>query len=205
MSLTYTFRPLQWAGPVTPTGSRRSRYTFRAGWTDSLTLLEHELDHLDARRVVVEADFREGDLRIDGMPRANARQPEFPGVRLAFDSRHGSLAYATDAYEFWQHNVRAIALSLEALRAVDRYGVTKRAEQYTGWKAIGSGPGTPMPSGSMSTDEAAAFLRDQSSLPPSAELRAHYRLLALRWHPDRDSGDPAKFLRLQQAKEVLGL
>jgi len=32
----------------------------------------------------------------------------------------------TDSCEFWQHNVRPIALRLVALRAVDRYDVTKR-------------------------------------------------------------------------------
>ena len=31
--------------------------------------------------------------------------------------------YATDAYGDWKSNLRAIALGLEALRAVDRYGL----------------------------------------------------------------------------------
>jgi hypothetical protein len=41
----------------------------------------------------------------------------------------------------WQHNVRAIALGLEALRKVDRYGITRRGEQYAGWKALPAGIG----------------------------------------------------------------
>lgn len=36
----------------------------------------------------------------------------------------------------WQANIRAIAKTLEHLRDLDRWGVTKRGEQYTGWKAL---------------------------------------------------------------------
>ena len=33
------------------------------------------------------------------------------------------------------HNLRSIALGLKALRAVDRYGVSRRGEQYAGFRA----------------------------------------------------------------------
>lgn len=45
---------------------------------------------------------------------------------------HGRAVFATDQYEKWEHNVRAIALTLEALRAVDRYGATQ-GRQYAGF------------------------------------------------------------------------
>lgn len=44
------------------------------------------------------------------------------------------LVYATDACQDWRHNVRSIALGLEALRAVDRYGISRRGEQYAGFR-----------------------------------------------------------------------
>lgn len=53
---------------------------------------------------------------------------------------HGRLAYATDMFDSWQDNVRAIALSLEALRAVERWGVSK-GRQYTGFALLTAGPG----------------------------------------------------------------
>lgn len=142
--MRYTTRPLTtWDGPRTPANARRSRYTFKAGWADTLDLLERELGHLDAREIVLEADFREQDLRLDGLPRSNARQPVDPAVRVAFESKHGSLVYAADTCEFWQHNVRSVGLGLEALRAVDRYGISRRAEQYRGYRQIGGGPVVP--------------------------------------------------------------
>ena len=75
------------------------------------------------------------------MPRANA-SPKSPAVVIAFESKHGPLQYATDAFTHWQANVRAVALGLEALRRVERYGITKHGEQYTGWKQLGSGTPT---------------------------------------------------------------
>jgi hypothetical protein len=36
-------------------------------------------------------------------------------------------------------NSRSIGLELEALRAIDRYGITKQGEQYVGFKALPSG------------------------------------------------------------------
>ncbi len=58
----------------------------------------------------------------------------FRTFRAAIDPAK-RLVYATDACEFWQHNVRSIALGLEALRAVDRYGISRRGEQYAGFRA----------------------------------------------------------------------
>lgn len=209
--MTFIFRPLgTWT--ETETSPRRSRHAFKASWSSTMGLLERELDHLDAERIVLQADFADRDLRLDGMPRSGARQPEHPGIRIAFDSTHGPLTYATDAYEFWQHNVRAIALGLEALRAVDRYGVTRRGEQYTGWKQLEAGPS------SMTPTDAARFIAEHGEPgliefggwanladPAYAEaLRAAIRRAQRKLHPDLNPhADPALFQRLQEAKRVL--
>lgn len=205
-----TFRPLRWSEPSTPADERRSRYQFKAGWQSTLTLLERELGYLDATDFVIEADFVEADLRLDGMPRSNARTPIHPGVRVAFESKFGPLIYSTDSCEFWQHNVRSIALGLEALRAVDRYGVTKRGQQYDGWKAIGSAPAIPM-GGHMTREDAARFIAthggsnayDVPQILVDPEWRAKaYRYAARRLHPDQ-GGTADLFQRLQEAKRVL--
>lgn len=117
----------------------RRRSQFRAAWSDTLELLRTEVYYLGAELVVLQIDVTAGDLRRDGMLRANARVG-FPGVRVSFNSVYGPLTYSTDRFDDWQDNIRAIALALKALRAVDRYGVNKRGEQYTGWLAIEAGP-----------------------------------------------------------------
>lgn len=197
-----TFRPLVWTGPTTPAEQRRSRRAFKASWPSTLDLLDRELYYLDARTLVIEADFADGDIRLDGMPRANARQPVHPGVRIAFESMHGPLIYATDSCEFWQHNVRSIALGLEALRAVDRYGVTKRGEQYTGWKALPSG--TSDVASDMTAAQALAVLRTYA--PEHKGDESLERLI--RWakagaHPDRHGGDRRGWDQVEQAVRLL--
>ena len=213
--MIYTFRPLgAWLEAVTD--PRASSARFRARWDDTIKLLSRELEHLDARNVVIQVDVEEAELRRDGMLRHYAKVG-FPGVRVAFDSRHGPLLYATDAYEQqwsgtlpgWQANVRAIALGLEALRAVDRYGITHRAEQYQGWKAIGSGPATPMPA-RMTVRDAASFLIEHSGahllvdtlLDIPEQNASLYRIAARKLHPDA-GGSNGDFQRLGHAKRIL--
>jgi len=134
-----TFRPITlWPGAET---RERKSAAFSAAWQSTLELLKRELRMLDARRVVVEIAMHEGQIRRDGYPYSNARATH-PGVILSFESKYGPLRYPCDTYTRWEDNLRAIALALEALRAVDRYGVTRRAEQYAGWKALPAGGGS---------------------------------------------------------------
>jgi hypothetical protein len=113
---------------------------FKSGWTDTLYKLEEELAHLKATEIIIEADFSEGQIRLDGWPRNDAR-PVFEGVKISFNlPKVGRVEYATDAYWKWQSNVRAIAMGLTALRAVDRYGITSGHQQYTGFKSIEARP-----------------------------------------------------------------
>lgn len=204
----YTFRPLG-AWTEKSTRNRRPRGTFSAPWSDTVELLRRELGHLRARNVVIQADFAPQHIRVDGtMPLASAPNPEHPGVRIAFESIHGPLTYATDSCAFWQHNVRSIALGLQALRAVDRYGVTKRGEQYRGWSQLPAGA-TPMPA-AMSEQEALDLVAKWSTLkhPPGPidpdMLRRSYRSARAAAHPDR-TGDSVTFLLLEQAGQILGI
>lgn len=136
--MNITFRPLQ-VWPYKPSQRRHSQ--FQTSYPRTLALLEREVRYLGGRDVVMGVGLDERDLRLDGTPRANAKAFTHPGVEISFDSReHGRLTYATDQFWDWQDNVRAIALSLEALRAVDRYGVAK-GRQYTGFALLTAGPG----------------------------------------------------------------
>jgi len=176
-----TVRPLQ--DPKPPAG---------------LTILTTELRALAARNVVIEIDVREQDLRIDGLPRSTAR-PEHPGVAVAFESRHGPLRYATAEYASawgassgsaaWAQNLRAIALSMQALRAVDRYGVSKRGEQYQGWRALPISTDT----GIETREQAEAFLNGYGGL--TAAIKAT--------HPDAGGKDD-DFRKVMRAKELIG-
>jgi hypothetical protein len=205
--MRYEFRPLTWADKETD--PRQSSGLFRASWNDTLALLADELRHLEAAKpVVFQVDVAETDVRLDGMLRAHAR-PDHPGVAISFGSKFGPLRYATDTYEQrykgampgWQANIRAIALALQALRAVDRYGVSRRGEQYTGWKALPAGSRPHF----ATADEAERWMGQRMrelGLPVATNLPQMYRQLARRMHPDAD-GDPAEWDKLDQARNLL--
>ena len=103
----------------------------------------------------------------------------------------------------WQANTRAIALALEALRAVDRYGVTRRGEQYVGWQALPARAGE-----AMTRAEAAALLAADVAYTPErllvdpAAVRIAYQAAALKHHPDR-GGDHDLMTKINSARDIL--
>lgn len=196
---TWQIEPLgAWGRPETK--NRASRHRFKASWADTMDLLVSEINRLGLRgAIALRLDVQRGDIRLDGMLRANA-VVRWPGVVVSFESRFGPLSYATDAYDHWQANIRAIALSLEALRAVDRYGVSKSGEQYAGWRAIESGK----PAGFASVDEAIRWLREITGITdPTVSAGPLLRRAAAMWHPDRNGGDRTNWDRLDQARQLL--
>jgi hypothetical protein len=197
-----TFRPLTaWGHPETPRHLRKPRHTFRAPWSSTLDLLAREVRALAGGNVIIGAFLAESAIRLDGMPRSGAPAPLHPGIELSFDSRHGRLTYATDVYDHYEANVRAIALALEALRAVDRYGVSRRGEQYAGWRALASGAGADVPD---TLEDAWGFLEHLlgEDLDRREDPRGVLRRAAKRAHPDV-GGDPTTFRRFEAARRLV--
>jgi hypothetical protein len=186
--LGVTFRPIdKWPGELSRS---RRRSPFAATLTATVNLLARELRALRAKQVVLQIAVGEGALRHDGLPYADAKVSH-PGVILAFESKWGPLKYATDEFLTWQDNLRAIALGMEALRKVDRYGVSKRGEQYTGWRAL---PVSTDPAQSIQTREQAQAVIDEFG----GDLRRAIR----ETHPDH-GGDETEFRKVMRARELL--
>lgn len=195
----------EWPGELT----RNRKYSqFSAGLTATLDLLDREIWHLTNTRTQRESAelliaIPQGDLwRLDGRPRAHA-VAEHPGVIFSLDSRHGHLSYPCDTFTTWQDNLRAIAKALEALRMVDRYGVTKRGEQYRGFLAIEA---TAAPAGFATADEALHFLGVLAQAEPERSniraVRTVLRAAQRAAHPDA-GGDAATFQRVTLAEAKL--
>lgn len=208
-----TLRPIvNW--PHDHTFDRRSS-PFSSSLTTTLATLDRELRHLGTggrnAESVLQIAMREQDLRIDGLPRANAI-PEHPGVILNVESRHGTLSYPCDTFTRWQDNLRAITLGLEALRRVERYGITQTGQQYRGWQAIESKP-------AVDAVTAACVVLARIAWPNENDERqanwAHkitsdqrirhstYRQARAKAHPDRHGGDQALWDHVEGAIAVL--
>lgn len=206
-------RPLTtWpAGELTPHWKRR-RSQFATPMSRTLSLLTRELAFLNAQRPVMEVAIPPEQFRIDGKPRAQAIAAH-PGVVLSLPTTsEGPLRYATDVFMSWQDNLRGIALGLEALRKVERYGITRRGEQYVGFKALP--PGGISLSAPMTLDEAARTLvkfsgrngDDSEDVERVIGIPSHrktlYRLAALLHHPDK-GGDPSVWAEITNANDLL--
>lgn len=134
----------EWMFPKT---EERVYSKFKVGYESNLDDLRRELDAVGAYRhgsAVLQIVTTRGNLRRDGLLRVGAKI-EHPGVALSFVSDHGPLTFHCDRYHVystsrqgpaWQHNLRSIVLTLEALRAVERYGAVQSGQQYRGFLAI---------------------------------------------------------------------
>lgn len=224
-----TFRPLEhWPGEQTEERRRSSFGTVKetehrwgdgrtstwkqrqqgATWSKTIGLIERELAHLakPGTTAVVQLDLTESQFRLDGRPRADAR-PKTPRVIVSLESEWGPLSYPCDTFDSWLDNLYAIASALEALRKVDRYGVTKRGEQYTGWRALPPEGGS---SSTMTAEAAADFMSRACDgactaaalLTSRSNIRPAYLHASRKLHPDA-GGSAQAFQQLGAAKAVL--
>lgn len=214
--LNIPIRPVvKWPGKEN-TSPRRSQ--FKCGYKNTLQLLDAELDKA---KTVDGSWFMEmwvdpRDVRLDGQLRANVRVGK-PGIIFRFSRFTGrimqrsdgtryketqDISYPCDAFDDWQDNLRAVALSMEALRKVERYGVFK-------YDDIISRLALPSAEGKVSTrDSAAAFMATHSGVDMKEILfsdtarAAAYRKAAQSLHPDR-GGSTEDFQKLNEANKVL--
>lgn len=194
--------------------------SFTAPYADTLDKLDRELRFLHARYPILQVDAEPGNIRLDGQLRADAKV-RTPGVILSFDTkRFGTLSYPCYAFgtsswkrPVWQANLRAIALGLEALRKVERYGIAERGQQYAGYAELGQG-GIALNAG-MTKHQASVILAeaahdgsdggdlmfDVDQADPESVERA-FKAAAKRHHPDT-GGDPQVFAKITEARELL--
>lgn len=213
MSLEYKFESLKGGFPRDLTRSRSSS-PFSMTWAKMQDLLERELRFLNYRRgtVILQTAHSPRDVRKDGQLRSDVRKPEHPGVVVRFnvyDSKSKQIvqmSFECDQFSDWKSNVRAIADAMEALRKVNRYGVSsggKTEAHYEGFKAL-----PPAAENKSAIDVAADFISAYSEFSRTEVLvnvlmmTQGYRKAAQKLHPD-GGGNHEKFVELQKAKEIL--
>lgn len=185
---------------------------FGASWSRTLRDLDRELAYLNARDLIIVADIPSDQIRMDGWPRSSARA-RTPGITITFESKHGPLRYDCNTYDKYEDNIRAFALTLERLRAIDRYGCTK-GEQYAGWRALPPAEGKRIGTGFSSQEAAVRWLvmlvagEDvddgfvRKMLDGGDLFKQHYREAAKMVHPD-SGGSAEQFAMLQEAKRLI--
>mgnify|MGYP000712282402 CR=1 FL=1 len=150
---TATRYPLTWpAGwKRTPT-AQRARARFRSGRTElsiyeATQRLQGELERLERGigGVVLSTNV---ETRLDGMPRSDRRAPADPGAAVYFRLKGQPRCLACDKWDRVADNIAAIAAHIEAIRAVDRYGVGTLDQAFAGYAAL---PAPAMGIGTLNT------------------------------------------------------
>lgn len=158
---------------------KRNGSAYQVDFTKARDHLANELRLSRGRDVVISSNV---PVRRDGLPLANMRQPDDPGVAVYWTGlRKGKpepRVIACDCWRTVRENLRAVGLAVEAFRMLERTGTSEILDRaYTGfallpessdhWSVLGLARGTQ---------------RDV--------IDARYRSLAREHHPDR-GGDPA--------------
>lgn len=151
--------------------------------------LMRELKLLGAKDIVITSNV---PTRRDGLPYADAREPRDPGVAVYFERRGRPFVFACDTFTRFLQNLRAVGMTIAALRAIQRYGATEMLEQaFTGFAALPPA-GREVP------------WWEVLGVPPNAtpeQIATAHRELAMIHHPDR-GGDPTRMAEINAARDA---
>lgn len=223
-------RPFEtpWPKEATTPPERRKSSAFRTHIADTYDTLAREAGQLGADEVFVELDVLPALITQSGRLRSGS-SPASGRVRVVMETRHGVMHYTCDRFSGsvsnparghrtdWEHNLRAIALGLEALRKVERYGMGSGANQYAGFLALPAGSGASVAERRAAVRELAAIILpivapDEYSdrvvdekLADPTRLREMVKRARLTGHPDRRDGDRTAFDRVADIARLLGV
>ena len=127
-------------------------------------------------------------LRNDGLP--YSKQPKITdcGVAVYFYFNENPVVLCCDKWNDIASNMRAINKTVEALRALDRWGVSEILKRtFTGFKALPERSSPP---------------QYFDGISDFSEIQKLYRELVKKYHPDGSQPNKDKFFEVQQAFEA---
>lgn len=130
------------------------------------------------------------ELRLDGLPRGNQREPADPGVAVYWRDGKEMRCMAIDRYARVADNLAAVAATLDAMRAIERHGGAEILDRaYMGFAQL------PPP---MTGAEPWYSVLSVPHDAPHAVVEKSYRLLRSENHSDK-GGNDSQFNRVQKA------
>jgi hypothetical protein len=133
-------------------------------------------------------------LRNDGLPRSGQAQPSDRGLAAYFTYKKQPMCFACDRWDRIQDNIYAIAMTIEALRGIERWGSGSMVEQaFTGFAAL------PPPRGESADPWEVLGIRPGAT---EEEVDAAYRQKARKAHPDAPGGSEEAMQALNAARDA---
>lgn len=177
--------PLQWPAGLPRTRSTKSAAFGAFNVGSQSAFVRNQVRLMGGSLPVVSTNL---ELRNDGLPYANQRQPQDRGVAVYFQRRGKSMVFACDQWDKIEHNLRTIGKTIEALRGIERWGSSDLMERaFAGFEAL------PAP-------EQWWQVLGVSQRASEAEVTAAYRKHARQAHPDT-GGSTAAMARINAARD----
>ena len=176
--------PLQW-----PDGWARAKHRevsrFNTRFAKARDGLMEELRLLGARHIILSTNI---ELRQDGLPYANQKQPADPGIAVYLEYQGKRMTFACDRWWHVECNTQAVRKTIEAIRGIERWGASDIMERaFTGFQAL--------------PDQFHGAWWAVLEVSPQAtpdEVKAAYRTQRRKAHPDA-GGSEDDFHRIQEA------
>lgn len=189
--------PLHWPESIRRTRiPKRSRFKANAKG-ENRNLVYAELNRMKATHIVISTNIR---LRADGEFRASENPDNWDhGVAVYFRRRGHMTVIACDQYDLVGDNLRAIAKTLEAMRAVERYGSQQLADQmfsaFTALPPAQEGAAPKM----RHWREVFGIGEDMVREDALDLVETRYKRYVKECHPDRHGGGDFKMMELNGA------
>ncbi len=180
--------PLHW-----PSGYKRNhtriRSRFKITMDQAQKFLHKEVSRLGGSTLIVSTNI---PIRKDGMLYADwmNKRIDDSGVAIYFKYKGKDVSMCCDQYEKIWENIYALGKGIEALRGMDRWGVSDFLDRvFTGFIAL------PEKS-EVRPWYSVLGISENATIP---EIKAAYRRLLMQHHPDK-GGDPEKLNEIQTAQ-----
>jgi hypothetical protein len=186
-----TAYPLCWPVGRPREKSRATHARFKATFAAARDECLLEISRLGGSSAIISTNIA---LKRDGTPAAVewGKMIPDPGVAVYFKRNGKDLCFCCDRWNHVQDNMRAVALTIEALRGISRWGTGDMMEAaFTGFKQLAE-----------SSDSSWWQVLGIPVNSSPEQVKEAYRLLAKKFHPDlKNQPDAEMFRRVQTAWE----
>jgi hypothetical protein len=181
--------PLSWPEGYNRTpAENQKRAQFKGTLHTAVNMVNDELRRLGAKNVIISSDV---PLRADGLPRSEYKKSIDNGVAVYFEYLKEPTVLACDKWNDVKDNMKAIALTIEAMRGMDRWGVSDMLKRLF----LGFTPALPEFTG-RPWYEVLGISQDAHE----TTIKEAYRRLSLKYHPDnQETGERKMFDEIQVA------
>lgn len=184
--------PLKWPEGWQRKGARRAG-AFKVTFEKTVAELGYEIDRLGGRYPVITSNL---ETRTDGQPRRDRGEPADKGVSVYFDVAGKQRVFACETFTSVKDNVRAIGLTIAALRSIERYGASDMMD-----RALAAFAALPPPLDWRKVLRMETWEKDEGRKPTMADVEDAWRYLSKRAHPDA-GGSVDRMKQLNEARAL---